>query len=606
MRIALGMMISGLLFAQTALAQPTKRLVLLSGEVALDTDRELTYRSFRSVQVDDRGRFFYNAAVLGTNVFLTADDAYFMGTSRGQFFIMRELQGFPTIDDTLNFGNILQPKFSPYGSFAFKTALGGTGVIAQRNSDALVAGTVDRLDIIARQGSRPDFMLFPDDGGDGAVFNYDYLQTITTFEIFSSDYVLFDFSTVTNQINNNGFSSRALMLYSGGSYSLVYKSGMQAPGRSPAEFYTQTLRAYAMHSPGNIAWAARFLGGAPEGRIGVWRKNINANPSTKQVLDDGQLISAERYLQEVDNLWITPNGADMYVLAQAIDRSGVDDVEIWALGREHQAIDPVTSNLTSSVTWLGEDRRPVPGHPDLIFTNTPDGQFGWGSSFQGAGFDLFDNGDMLVYAPVATNGATSSKEMLFRVVDTNFVKLVAQGDLTPDGGTFDGFSSWQAMGTDHVLFGAATMRTSPTLTTYDLWYMRAEAGATPVKLLGQGDVFNVGTDDDREVEFILQVSGNRHGDVFAIVSFKDFTSALIYIHAPGLSTPPVILSETLVDGTFPIEIPFGIPGYRLMEATNLLGDWVASSVIPEGADESIRWEIPLDTPGRYFRFEPEE
>jgi len=35
-------------------------------------------------------------------------------------------------------------------------------------------------------------------------------------------------------------------------------------------------------------------------------------------------------------------------------------------------------------------------------------------------------------------------------------------------------------------------------------------------------------------------------------------------------------------------------------------DWVASSVIPEGADESIRWEIPLDTPGRYFRFEPEE
>ncbi|MGA1531256.1 MAG: hypothetical protein ACO398_11015, partial [Kiritimatiellia bacterium] len=70
--------------------------------------------------------------------------------------------------------------------------------------------------------------------------------------------------------------------------------------------------------------------------------------------------------------------------------------------------------------------------------------------------------------------------------------------------------------------------------------------------------------------------------------------------------PPVILSETLVDGTFPIEIPFGIPGYRLMEATNLFGDWVASSVIPEGADESIRWEIPLDAPGRYFRFEPEE
>jgi hypothetical protein len=604
MRIFLGI-ISGLLFAQIVVAQPAARLIAASGQAARDTQGRLTNVSFYASmgnwmppQVDNRGRIFFQTSVQDTNNTPTFNDAYFLGAPRREGYVMRERQGFPTITNTLTFGTIDQPKFTRGGSLAFKTFLGGSGAGSVNTRDALIAGSANRLDIIARKGSLPDFMLFPDDGGGGIFFNYDYLQSINTFEIFSSDYVLFDFSTVTNQSNNNGFSSRALMLYSPAGYSLVYKSGMQAPGRFPAELYTQTLRAYTMQSPGNIAWAATYSGD----RIGVWRA---APILAMQILDHGDVISTNRFLRDVSNLWLTRDGASMYVLAAAED-DALGGYFAWALGRERHFIDPVTSNRTPSFTWLGEDHRPVPGRPDLIFTNSVDGQWGSGSSFQQAGFDLFENGDMLVYTHAATNGGAISKEMIFRVVDTNFVELISQGNAAPGGGSFSGFASVQAMGSNHVMFIAATMRSHPNPTTYDLWYMRAEPGATPVKLLGQGDVFRVASDDERAVEFIHQFSANRHGDVAASVSFTNFTSGLIYIHAPGIAAPPVILSETLVDGFLPLEIPLGIPGYRLMEATNLLGDWVASSIIPEGADESIRWEIPLDTPGRYFRFEPEE
>lgn len=605
--------LSGLMTLNSLYAQPVSRLVSASGLTARGTENQLTNVLFRGTgigttpRVDDRGRLFYQSIVRGANVTSSFDSAYFHGHPGRDRMFMREGAGFPSISSGLTFGLIGdlpldRPQMTRGGSIAFKTVLSGPEAGPLNTRDALVAGPIANLNIIAREGNYPDFMIDPDDISGGFFFNYHRIGNIQSFEIAFGGALLFHINTKTN-LADTGYSSDALMLGSINGYELIYKSGVTAAGRLEAELY-RNLKTYTIQSANNFAWAATYQSSLGTDLIGVWR----ASPifGGMQVLDYGDIISSNaslRTLRDVERLWLTEDRASMYVLA-AVKDDVLGDYAVMALGREDESIDPATTNRLSTLTWFGEDFRTVPGRPDLIFTNSVEGQWSYGSSIGSASMALLDGGDMLVHAHAATDGAVS-KELIFRVVGTNFVELLAQGSVAPGGGAFDGFSDIEAMGTNHVVFKAATRYTLPVTTTYDLWYMRAESEASPVKLLGEGDVFEITADDVRTVQFIHKFSANRFGDVIAQVSFTNSTTGLVYIHAPDIAAPHMILSETLVDGVLPIEIPFGIPGYRLMYATSLAGSWTEWPTPPATGDESIRWDIPLDTPGLYFRFEPD-